>query len=83
MELSPEWDRTRSSAEREERIEPSEVELIRYRDSRMPLVFALANGNTIEGTIAWYDRSAIKIVQADRAEITVRLSAVISYKTRS
>ena len=83
MEISPEWERGRGSAEREERIEPSEVELIRYRDSRMPLEFALVNMTTIEGTIAWYDRSAIKIVQADRTEITVRLNAIVSYKTRS
>lgn len=82
MEFSAEPERSRGS-EREERIEPSEVELIRYRDGRTPLKFALVNGDTLEGSILWYDRSAIKIVDADRTEITVRLSAIVSYKTRS
>ena len=83
MELTPERERGRGTSEREERVGPREVELIRYRDSRTPLQFRLINGETIEGSIRWYDQSALRIVQADRTEVTVYLHAITYYKTRS
>jgi sRNA-binding regulator protein Hfq len=83
MELTPERERTRGTSEREERIGPREVELIRYRDNRTPLQFRLVNGETIEGSIRWYDHTALRIVQPDRTELTLLLHAIIYYKTRS
>lgn len=83
MEFAPDRERGRGTHEREERVGPREVELIRYRDNRTPLQFLLVNGEMIEGSIRWYDQSALRIVQADRTELTVHLHAIIYYKTRS
>ena len=80
MEIS-EVDRLRG-ATREERISPREVELIKYRDNRTMLSVTLLGGETLEGAIRWYDDQALRLVQADRAEVTVYLQAVAYYRAR-
>lgn len=80
MEIS-EVERLRGTT-REERISPREVELIRYRDNRTDLVVTLTNGETLEGALRWYDEHALRLVQADRSEVTVYLSAVAYYRAR-
>ena len=80
MEIS-EVERLRGTT-REERISPREVELIKYRDKRTALVVTLLSGEVIEGAIRWYDDQALRLVQADRSEVTVYLRAVAHYRTR-
>ena len=80
MEIS-EVERLRGTT-REERISPREVELIKYRDNRTALVVTLLSGEALEGAIRWYDDQAMRLVQADRAEVTVYLHAVAHYRTR-
>lgn len=67
----------------EERISPREVEIIKFRDNRTPLVIKLVTGETLEGAIRWYDNCALRLVQSDRSEITVYLQAIAYYKTRA
>jgi sRNA-binding regulator protein Hfq len=69
--------------EREERIAPHEIELIRYRTAKTTLQFRLLTGELLEGKIRWYDHNAIQIVQEDKSEITVLRQAIAYYKTRS
>ncbi len=80
MEIS-EVERLRGTT-REERISPREVDLIKYRDNRTALVVTLLNGETIEGAVRWYDDQALRLVQADRTEVTVYLHAVAYYRAR-
>jgi len=78
MEIS-EVDRLRGTT-REERITPREVELIKYRDNRTMLAVTLLGGETLEGAVRWYDDQALRLVQADRSEVTVYLHAVAYYR---
>ena len=80
MEIS-EVERLRAAV-REERISLREVELIKYRDNRTALVVKLLSGETLEGAIRWYDAQAVRLVQADRAEVTVYLHAIAYYRAR-
>ncbi len=45
--------------------------MIKYRDNRTALTVKLLTGETLEGAIRWYDDHAIRLVQADRTEVTV------------
>ena len=58
--MEPESDRTRSSRQ-EERISPREVEIIKYRDNRTPLLVKLVTGEVLEGAIRWYDDRALRL----------------------
>jgi len=80
MEIS-EVDRLRGTT-REERISPREVELIKYRDNRTMLSVTLLGGETLEGAVRWYDDQALRLVQADRTEVTVYLRAIAYYRAR-
>ena len=80
MEIS-EVDRLRGTT-REERTSPREVELIKYRDNRTMLAITLLGGETLEGAVRWYDDQALRLVQADRTELTVYLHAVAYYRAR-
>ena len=82
MDLNPEGDRPRPSDERRERIAQHEVELIKYRDNRTPLLVKLVSGETLEGAIRWYDSVALRLVLSDRSEITVYRQAIAYYKAR-
>lgn len=79
MEIS-EVERLRAT--REERISLREVELIKYRDNRTALVVRLVSGETLEGAIRWYDDRAVRLVQADRSEVTIHLHAIAYYRPR-
>ena len=72
----------RRAAVREERISLREVELIKCRDNRTALVVKLLSGETLEGAIRWYDDQAVRLVQADRTEVTVYLQAIAYYRAR-
>ncbi len=80
MEIS-EVERLRGTT-REERISPREVDLIKYRDSRTALIVTMMNGEIMEGAVRWYDEYALRLVQADRSEVTVYLHAVAYYRAR-
>ena len=81
MEIS-ELERLRGMSHSDERISPREVELIKYRDNRTALTVTLTSGETLEGAIRWYDKYALRLVQADRSEVTVYLHAVAHYRAR-
>ena len=81
MEIS-EVERMRG-ATRIEAISPREVELIKYRDNRTLLAVTLMNGEKMEGAIRWYDQFALRLVQADRSEVTVHLHAVAYYRPQA
>ncbi len=68
---------------REERIAPHEVELIKYRTGKTTLQFRLSNSELFEGKIRWYDDYAIRIVLEDKSEVTLLRQAILYYKTRS
>ncbi len=80
MEIS-EVERLRGTT-REERISPREVDLIKYRDNRTVLIVTLLNGELLEGAVRWYDDHALRLIQADRTEVTVYLHAVAYYRAR-
>jgi sRNA-binding regulator protein Hfq len=80
MEIS-EVERLRGTT-REERISPREVDLIKYRDNRTVLIVTLLSGEIMEGAVRWYDEHALRLVQADRNEVTVYLHAVAYYRAR-
>ena len=63
-----------------ERISPREAELSKYREHRTSLLFTLLNGQELQGSIRWFDDLAIKVVQADRSEITVYHQAIGTYR---
>jgi hypothetical protein len=71
------------SSEREERIAPNEIDLIKYRSSKTTVQFGLINSEHFEGKIVWYDGLAIKIIRADKSEVTILRRALAWYKTRS
>ena len=58
------------------------AELIKFRDERKVLLFILTNGETIEGTIRWFDEQTIHLVAADRSEITVFKHALTQYSAK-
>ena len=82
MDPFPDSERGRVG-DREERIAPHEIELIKYRSNRTPLEFRLTSGELVEGAIRWYDDQAIRIVLSDRTEMTLFRHAIVYYKTRS
>ena len=66
----------------QERISPREAELIKYRDNRTTLTVTLLGGQTLSGAVRWYDDQALRLVQADRSEITVYLHAIATYRAQ-
>lgn len=83
MDAMTEMGRTKSPGRPEERIALSEIEMIKYRDNRTALTIQLITGETLEGAIRWYDERALRLVQADRTEITIFLQAIAYYKARA
>lgn len=81
MEIMSEMDRSKHSRQ-EERISAREIELIKFRDNRTPLTVKLTTGEELLGAIRWYDERAIRLVMADRSEITVYMQAIAYYKTQ-
>ena len=68
--------------DREDRIAPNEIELIKYRTGKTTLQFKLLTGDLLEGKIVWYDDLAIRIIHPDKSEITILRHALAYYKTR-
>lgn len=83
MDVMKETGRSTSPGRPEEQIALSEIELIKYRDNRTALVVQLITGEALEGAIRWYDDRAVRLVQADRTEITVFMQAIAYYKPRA
>ncbi len=83
MDAMKEMGRPGSPGRPEERIALSEIEMIKYRDNRTALTVKLTTGETLEGAIRWYDERALRLVQADRTEITVFLQAIAYYKAHA
>ena len=79
MEIS-ELEKLRGTTRSDERLSPREVELIKFRDNRTPLAVTLMSGEKIEGAIRWCDHVAMRLVQADRTEVTIHLHAVAYYR---
>jgi sRNA-binding regulator protein Hfq len=81
MEIS-QVEKMRGMTHPEERLSPREVELIKYRDNRTPLVVTLQSGETLEGAIRWCDHLAMHLVQADRSEVTVYQHSISYYRPK-
>ncbi len=79
MEIS-QVEKMRGMTHPEDRLSPREVELIKYRDNRTSLDVTLLSGETIEGAVRWHDHLALRLVQADRSEVTIYLHAVAYYR---
>ena len=79
MEIS-ELEKLRGTTRPDERLSPREVELIKFRDNRTSLAVTLMSGETLEGAIRWCDHVAMRLVQADRTEVTIHLHAVAYYR---
>ena len=81
MEIS-QVEKMRGMTHSEDRLSPREVELIKYRDNRTLLAVTLLSGETMEGAIRWHDHLALRLVQADRSEVTIFLHSVSYYRPR-
>ena len=82
MEIS-ELEKLRGLPRPDERLSPREVELIKYRDNRTLRAVTLLSGEILEGAVRWHDPLALRLVQADRSEITVYFHAVAYYRPRA
>ena len=80
--MASEDERTPLELRSDTRVSPREVELTKYRENRTPLTITLVSGQTIEGAVRWFDPMAIRLVQSDRAEVTVYLHAIAYYRVR-
>ena len=60
-------------------ISAHEIELIKFRDNRTPLIFKLLGDVEIQGAIRWFDERVIRIVKDDRSEVTVYHHAIAYY----
>lgn len=83
MDSMSEMGRGKETRWQDDRIAPSEVELIKYRDNRTVLIVNLLNGDILEGAIRWYDALAMRLVRADRTEVTIYMRAIAYYQTRA
>ena len=81
--MDTELERLQEAIRADKRVSPREAELIKYRDNRTPLTFKMMSGETLDGAIRWYDASALRLVQADRSELTVYHHAIAYYRVRT
>lgn len=79
MEIS-QVEKMRGMTRPEERLSPREVELIKYRDNRTVLVVTLLSGEALEGAVRWHDHLTLRLVQADRSEVTIYQHAIAYYR---
>jgi len=61
-------------------ISAHEIELIKFRDNRTPLIFKLLGSGEIQGAIRWFDDRVIRVVRDDRTEITLYHHAIAYYE---
>lgn len=80
--MDTELERLQDAIRADRRISPREAELIKFRDNRTALTLKLMSGETLDGAVRWYDASALRLVQADRSEVTVYLHAIAYYRAR-
>jgi len=64
----------------DERVSLRDVELIRYRDSRTPMLFKLVNGEELRGAVRWFDDRSIRLICENRAELTLMVGALAYYR---
>lgn len=63
-------------------VSPREVELIRFRDGKVPVKFTLMTDEVVEGIVAWYDDLSVHIVKPDQSEVTVFFNVISMYGRR-
>jgi len=64
------------------KVGPREVELIRFRDGKMPVQFKLMTDEVIEGVIQWYDDLSVHVVCPDGDELTIMFNVISLYGRR-
>ena len=57
----------------------SDTQMIRVRDDKKSVAFALVNGQTVIGQVLWFDSFAYQ-VSGDQGELTIPRHAVLHYK---
>lgn len=77
MEISSQSDRNSGG-----RVSAREVELIRFRDGKVPVKFTLMTDEVIEGVVIWYDDISVHVVMADRSEVTIMNNVISKYGRR-
>ncbi|MBC8101315.1 MAG: RNA chaperone Hfq [Cytophagales bacterium] len=70
------------SRDRAEKVLLSESQMIRYRDERKVLTFALVGGGVIEGAVRWFDSEVIHVVDEERNEMTLFKHAIQHYRAK-
>jgi len=61
------------------RVSSREIELIRFRDGKVPVKFTLMTDEVIEGVIVWYDEISVHVVKSDEAEVTIMYNVISTY----
>ncbi len=57
----------------------SDTQMIRIRDDKKTVTFALVNGQSVVGQVLWFD-SGTYHVHSDQGELTLLKHAVLHYK---
>jgi sRNA-binding regulator protein Hfq len=57
----------------------SDTQMIRIRDDKKTVTFALVNGQSVAGQVLWFDGHSYHI-QSDQGEVTLLKHAVLHYK---
>lgn len=60
----------------------SDTQMIRTRDGKHVVSFALVNGQTINGQVLWFDSFAYHVT-TDQGELTIPRHAVLHYKVHA
>ncbi len=63
-------------------MSPREIELIRFRDGKVPVKFTLMTDETIEGIVLWYDEQSVHLLKPDQTEITLMNNVISMYGRR-
>jgi len=72
-----------TSGDRVPTILLSTAQMIKYRDERKTLIFALVGGQSLEGFIKWFDVEAVHIMTEERGELTVMKSAILYFGAKA
>jgi sRNA-binding regulator protein Hfq len=62
------------------RVSPREMELRKFRESRVKVKFCLMTDEVIEGAVAWYDEHAVHVVKSETSEVTILFNVVSTYE---
>ena len=77
MEISPQ-----SRGDVAGRVSAREVELIRFRDGKVPVKFQLMTDDVIEGVVLWYDDMSVHVALDDKSELTIMFNVISTYGRR-